>query len=68
MRGALLHVLGGAAEDGIIPAYAGSTNAIAIAAAKSPGIIPAYAGSTYSTYQRSVVIWDHPRVCGEHLC
>ena len=30
-------------------------------------IIPAYAGSTYSTYQRSVVIWDHPRVCGEHV-
>ena len=30
------------------------------------GIIPAYAGSTCYGYARFGVLWDHPRVCGEH--
>ena len=33
----------------------------------SGGIIPAYAGNTRPLRERSVAIWDHPRVCGEHL-
>ena len=30
------------------------------------GIIPAYAGNTFAAMSRSIVSWDHPRVCGEH--
>ena len=30
------------------------------------GIIPAYAGSTWSPGAPSALLWDHPRVCGEH--
>ena len=30
------------------------------------GIIPAYAGSTCLTGLLCLLIWDHPRVCGEH--
>ena len=30
------------------------------------GIIPAYAGNTLPTAGVSSVLWDHPRVCGEH--
>ena len=29
------------------------------------GIIPARAGSRVATYRRSIVLWDHPRACGE---
>ena len=32
------------------------------------GIIPAYAGNTENASQYSPVAWDHPRVCGEHVC
>ena len=31
------------------------------------GIIPAYAGNTLPAYVRSAIVWDHPRVCGEHV-
>ena len=31
------------------------------------GIIPAYAGNTQSNTMRGASVWDHPRVCGEHL-
>ena len=31
------------------------------------GIIPAYAGNTVFKGKESKVIWDHPRVCGEHV-
>jgi len=31
-------------------------------------IIPAYAGSTDLAHDVSSGWWDHPRVCGEHLC
>ena len=30
------------------------------------GIIPAYAGNTVSACSLRLVMWDHPRVCGEH--
>ena len=30
------------------------------------GIIPAYAGSTKKLQRNLLMIWDHPRVCGEH--
>ena len=30
------------------------------------GIIPAYAGNTLPRWHTHSVIWDHPRVCGEH--
>ena len=30
------------------------------------GIIPAYAGNTHCMMPISAVLWDHPRVCGEH--
>ena len=30
------------------------------------GIIPAYAGSTHHQVVRGALLWDHPRVCGEH--
>ena len=32
-----------------------------------PGIIPACAGSTSSGYGDCSSVWDHPRMCGEHL-
>ena len=35
--------------------------------AKDGGIIPAYAGNTRIYITSCVVVWDHPRVCGEHL-
>ena len=31
------------------------------------GIIPAYAGSTQACLFSCFPLWDHPRVCGEHL-
>ena len=31
-----------------------------------PGIIPAYAGNTVRACSLRLVMWDHPRVCGEH--
>ena len=31
------------------------------------GIIPAYAGNTLRHWISEDAIWDHPRVCGEHL-
>ena len=31
------------------------------------GIIPAYAGNTYPWQQRTPVLRDHPRICGEHV-
>ena len=30
-------------------------------------IIPAYAGSTSTPAERSLLLEDHPRVCGEHF-
>ena len=30
-------------------------------------IIPAYAGNTCRHHQKHQHVWDHPRVCGEHL-
>ena len=33
----------------------------------SLGIIPAYAGNTKPALRTPCGIWDHPRVCGEHL-
>ena len=32
----------------------------------SAGIIPAYAGSTTRLQSLRPMVWDHPRVCGEH--
>ena len=32
-----------------------------------PGIIPAYAGNTCIFQGRKAILWDHPRVCGEHI-
>ena len=29
------------------------------------GITPAYAGKTYRPYTRTMLCWDHPRVCGK---
>ena len=34
----------------------------------APGIIPAYAGNTAWLLPASFLVWDHPRVCGEHRC
>ena len=31
------------------------------------GIIPAYAGNTDGVFYVPGTVWDHPRVCGEHL-
>ena len=33
---------------------------------RSAGIIPAYAGSTVSPQVRGAIMWDHPRIRGEH--
>ena len=30
------------------------------------GIIPALAGNTYSRIKTHIMMWDHPRACGEH--
>ena len=35
--------------------------------AAQPWIIPADAGSKYHVVYLTVVFWDHPRGCGEHL-
>ena len=32
------------------------------------GIIPAYAGNTVFPRTQFLVVRDHPRVCGEHIC
>ena len=32
-----------------------------------PGIIPAYAGNTLNVIRMCLIMWDHPRVCGEHI-
>ena len=32
----------------------------------SAGIIPAYAGNTVKFFYFGRVVWDHPRICGEH--
>ena len=34
---------------------------------RRPGIIPAYAGNTLPFKSLSIIAWDHPRVCGEHM-
>ena len=34
--------------------------------AHGAGIIPAYAGNTVRACSLRLVMWDHPRVCGEH--
>ena len=31
------------------------------------GIIPAYAGNTAYMITPAITVWDHPRVCGEHI-
>ena len=36
--------------------------------AAAMGIIPACAGSTLSLSTTQALRWDHPRMCGEHLC
>ena len=33
---------------------------------RRPGIIPAYAGNTLARLLACRLMWDHPRVCGEH--
>ena len=53
-------------------AYSGSsprmrgTQTMADQPQATPGIIPAYAGNTCLWQQRTRVLRDHPRVCGEH--
>ena len=32
------------------------------------GIIPACAGNTLAVPASHTMVWDHPRVCGEHFC
>ena len=32
----------------------------------TPGIIPAYAGNTCRAFGFRSILWDHPRICGEH--
>ena len=63
MRGALHEALDDIRADGIIPAYAGSTDDDVTSAF---GIIPAYAGSTEAFVVDELDGGDHPRVCGEH--
>ena len=50
---------------GSSPRMRGTPNP-AILLGSSRGIIPAYAGNTKPYKCRSVMMWDHPRVCGEH--
>ena len=66
MRGTLF--LAGVDGDdlGIIPAYAGNTCRFFIDTV-SMGIIPAYAGNTLTELMLTGLVWDHPRVCGEHM-
>ena len=42
------------------------TRSPAVPAARRPGIIPAYAGNTRVMAVRWLILWDHPRICGEH--
>ena len=51
---------------GIIPAYAGSTDAVVVDNPPFSRIIPAYAGSTGRPGRDVLERTDHPRVCGEH--
>ena len=50
----------------IIPAYAGSTSALAAQVGVDLRIIPAYAGSTRWRFRRISMSTDHPRIRGEH--
>ena len=52
-------------NEGSSPRMRGAPDTLAPAAARA-GIIPAYAGSTWWYSHRSCILWDHPRVCGEH--
>ena len=66
MRGTLDGVSACFIPFGIIPAYAGNTCRFFIDTV-SMGIIPAYAGNTLTELMLTGLVWDHPRVCGEHM-
>ena len=65
-RGALS--VGGALAQvaGIIPAYAGSTTTVQVAAVQCPGSSPHTRGALVKNGTFSTGIWDHPRIRGEH--
>ena len=43
------------------------TRAPSVTSVLALGIIPAYAGNTSRMIKSAEGIWDHPRVCGEHI-
>ena len=66
-RGALRTAAGAERLNGLIPAYAGSTDDFPVDLPVGGGLIPAYAGSTSAS---SILIRHagaHPRLRGEHL-
>ena len=64
-RGARIRGRLRAAQDGIIPAYAGSTRGNPCRRPRRR-IIPAYAGSTMEVWLGFCPVEDHPRIRGEH--
>ena len=43
------------------------TRVLSTSSGRNTGIIPAYAGNTVSIQIQAVIVWDHPRICGEHF-
>ena len=55
-----------ALRAGSSPRMRGTLNQLYISAQRK-WIIPAYAGNTAVQFVKPFLLWDHPRVCGEHV-
>ena len=53
-------------DKGSSPRMRGAPHRVVVVGERG-GIIPAYAGSTRHAIADYHQLWDHPRVCGEHL-
>ena len=53
-------------DQGIIPACAGNTRPTSFRKPRRAWIIPACAGNTRGLQSGTLLVQDHPRVCGEH--
>ena len=51
--------------SGITPAYAGKRVRMKAPLDSTVGITPAYAGKSGSSLSWRMLLWDHPRICGE---
>ena len=64
----LVLVLRGVYPQGIIPAYAGSTNHSRNLTLRQEGSSPHTRGALGNALLYVIMSWDHPRIRGEHFC